>query len=504
VLRRIREVVRRHVQPDRTVIVVTKGDEELLDLHGRRAWHFPQTQTNEYAGHDPANSTAAIVQMEFLRSKGADYFMLPGAALWWLDRYAKFRQHLERRYHLVFRDEQVCLLFGLREPAERRGAPWQRTLHETLERLQSHCGAEPAVLDWNTGLELTRRLPEAAVFEPVDDGPRLPYLDKTIDVVAIPGGDETRLAEARRIATGAVVIVGGRECLHQHVDLNIEWQAHFERSSLPRTSIVIPSYNGIGFTEACLAALEETLPTDLECEILVVDDGSTDDTAKRLRALAKRGRRLKVLRNGTNCGFVVACNRGAAAATGEVIVFLNNDTLPQAGWLVPLLRVLRDRRDAGAVGGKLMYPDGRLQEAGDVIFRDGSGANVGRGDCDAEDPLYSYAREVDYCSGALLATPRALFRELGGFDDRFSPGYYEETDYCFRVRQNGYRVYYQPDSVVLHVERGTYVAEGKERYQALNREKFVDKWVNALTAQPEAPNRYNRETWHALVVRGGG
>jgi hypothetical protein len=120
-------------------------------------------------------------------------------------------------------------------------------------------------------------------------------------------------------------------------------------------------------------------------------------------------------------GFIASCNRGATEASGEILIFLNNDTLPMPGWLPSLLRVLHDNPDAGAVGGKLVYPDGTLQEAGGVIFSDGSGCNFGKHDPSANAPLYSFLREVDYCSAALLATRRALFLELGGFDRRFQP-----------------------------------------------------------------------------------
>jgi len=200
VIRRIREAVRRHVPPDGTIIVATKGDEELLDLHGRGAWHFPQAENNLYAGHHPANSTAAIVQMEFLRSKGADYFLLPATALWWLDHYGKFREHLERRYQVVFRDDRACLLFALRAPAGRKGVTWARTLNETIEKFRSHFDAEPSVLDWNTGLGLTRRLSDIVVFEPFRDLACLPYLDKTIDIVAVPAGDEANILAPLRVS----------------------------------------------------------------------------------------------------------------------------------------------------------------------------------------------------------------------------------------------------------------------------------------------------------------
>src|SRR5262249_13071055 len=153
--------------------------------------------------------------------------------------------------------------------------------------------------------------------------------------------------------------------------------------------------------------------------------------------------------------------------------------------------------DAGAVGGKLLYPDGTLQEAGGIIFSDGSGCNFGRNDQNANAPLYSFLREVDYCSGALLATPRKLFLEIGGFDSRFTPSYYEDTDYCFSLRARGYRVYYQPESVVVHFEgvsSGTDITAGVKSYQPVNRAKFVEKWRDTLAGQPSPPRQLAAET----------
>lgn len=115
VLRWIREVVGAVVPPKATVLVVSKGDEELLDLDGRRAWHFPQTQDGSYAGHHPADSAAAIEQLEALRARGAKFLLFPGSSLWWLDHYREFKQYLEARYGLVVRRANVCAIYALEE-----------------------------------------------------------------------------------------------------------------------------------------------------------------------------------------------------------------------------------------------------------------------------------------------------------------------------------------------------------------------------------------------------
>jgi GT2 family glycosyltransferase len=253
-----------------------------------------------------------------------------------------------------------------------------------------------------------------------------------------------------------------------------------------------------------LKALDETLPNPFRGEVIVVDDASTPKVERELSALLRGSRlQIKVVRNEKNLGFVSSCNHGARAASGDILVFLNDDTLPQHGWLPPMLQLFHDREDAGAVGGRLIYPDGSLQEAGNVIFSNGTGANFGRND-HVDAPLYKYVREVDYCSGALLATPRELFIELGGFDERYRPAYYEDTDYCFTLRDHGKRVYYQPETVVVHVEgatSGTDETAGIKRYQSVNRSKFVEKWGSALEHQPTAPGDYSPRTWHLLAVR---
>jgi glycosyltransferase involved in cell wall biosynthesis len=158
------------------------------------------------------------------------------------------------------------------------------------------------------------------------------------------------------------------------------------------------------------------------------------------------------------------------------------------GWLPPLLEVIR-REDVGAAGSRLVYTNGTLQEAGGIIWNDGTGWNYGRGD-DPMEPEYSYVREVDYCSGACLLVKRELFEKVGGFDERFRPAYCEDTDLCFSLRKLGYKVMYQPTSVVVHFEGvtcGTNVSRGIKKYQEVNRHKFVGKWSAVLQKYHYAP-----------------
>jgi len=246
-------------------------------------------------------------------------------------------------------------------------------------------------------------------------------------------------------------------------------------------SIIIPVFNQFRFTHACLASLQGHHGTE-RFEVIVVDDGSTDASAEAIPQMPG----VIYLRNKTNSGFIASCNRGAAAARGNYLVFLNNDTLVEPGWLTALLETFAEEPRAGIVGSKLVYPDGRLQEAGGIIWRDASGWNYGKFD-DPEKPEYNYLREVDYCSAAALMIPKSLFESVGGFDSRYAPAYYEDTDLAFKVRQAGYKIFYQPLSEVIHYEGatgGTDLATGEKKHQAINRSTFAERWAAELVSQP--------------------
>ena len=246
-------------------------------------------------------------------------------------------------------------------------------------------------------------------------------------------------------------------------------------------SIIIPVFNQFHFTQACLASVQEHRGS-YAIEVIVVDDGSADATAD----FVPRMKGIVYLRNETNAGFVGSCNRGAAQARGEYLLFLNNDTTVKQGWLDALLETFQLEPRAGLVGSKLLFPDGRLQEAGGIIWRDGSGWNYGKFD-DPKKPEYNYLRDVDYCSAACVMIPKSLFESTGGFDTRYAPAYYEDTDLSFKVRQNGYKVLYQPLSEVIHYEGatgGTDISTGAKRHQELNRTTFATTWAAELAAKP--------------------
>jgi GT2 family glycosyltransferase/ubiquinone/menaquinone biosynthesis C-methylase UbiE/glycosyltransferase involved in cell wall biosynthesis len=255
-------------------------------------------------------------------------------------------------------------------------------------------------------------------------------------------------------------------------------------------SIIIPVFNKSQYTFACLDSLRRELERSSSApfvEVIVVDDGSTDDTA----AMLDRITGVKIIRNPRNLGFIKACNYGAAEAVGKYLLFLNNDTLVQPKCLERMVETFQNFTNVGLVGAKLLYPNGCLQEAGGIVWQDGSAWNYGRLD-DPNKPEYSHARSVDYCSGACLMIPSGLFKDLNGFDEYYAPAYYEDTDLAFRVREAGYQVIFQPSAQVVHFEgvtSGKETTSGVKSYQITNKKKFFERWQRTLSKH--APNGVN-------------
>jgi GT2 family glycosyltransferase/glycosyltransferase involved in cell wall biosynthesis len=271
--------------------------------------------------------------------------------------------------------------------------------------------------------------------------------------------------------------------------------------SSPAVSIIIPVYGKINYTLRCLSSIKRNLPK-ARFEVIVVNDCSQDNTVQELRKIHG----LVLVNNTENLGFIRSCNAGAKVARGEYLCFLNNDTEVKNGWLDELLRTFSEFPGAGLVGSKLIYPDGRLQEAGGIIWKDGSAWNFGRFQ-DPNLPVYNYAREVDYCSGASIMMPKVVFDELKGFDEHYIPAYCEDSDIALKVRDKGYRVIYQPLSMVIHYEgvtSGTDTTQGIKQYQIENSKKLFERWQGRLISHQasgmDVDNAKDRKATRRVLV----
>lgn len=244
----------------------------------------------------------------------------------------------------------------------------------------------------------------------------------------------------------------------------------FER---PVVSILLVTFNKAEYTFQCLETIKAH--ADIPYEVIIVDNASSDSTID----LINRTKNIKVIKQIENIGFLRGCNQGARDAKGEFILFLNNDTQVGPSFLSKLVDTVRGNPGCGAVGAKLVFPNGLLQEAGSIVWKDGSTMGYGRND-DPFRPEYSYLKQVDYCSGACLLVKKDLFFRLEGFDERFAPAYYEDLDVCFGFKRMGFEVIYQPEVSVVHYEHGSSSFKSASALSVGNRRKFFEKWSNEL------------------------
>ena len=241
----------------------------------------------------------------------------------------------------------------------------------------------------------------------------------------------------------------------------------------PDVSIIVPVRNHFAQTYHCIASLL-TAHNEATYEVILVDDTSTDQT---VQAEAVFGN-IEVIRNETNKGYLLSNNLGVHSARGRYICLLNNDTEVTSGWIDQALDTFKCYEGVGAVGCKLIYPDGSLQEAGGLVWEGGVPWNYGKHD-NASHPRYNYVRQADYLSAAALFVDINVWKMVAGFSEEYAPAYYEDTDLAYKIREAGYKTLYCPMSCVVHFEgvsNGTDTGSGIKAYQEKNAAKFRARW----------------------------
>lgn len=340
----------------------------------------------------------------------------------------------------------------------RRTDPWRRRL-AARPRLRRFLLRSAKFLWWSVTFQLPRRIRQ-----------RQAIMRASHVATATPDAKQ-QFTAAARADLSAFLASGGR--------------LSFPVAEKPDISAVIVVWNSAHLTLRCLRALQAAKGPSLE--IVIFDNGSSDETA----ALLDRTDGIRIIRSKDNLGFLLGSNRGAEVATGRAILLLNSDAFVRPDTLANALHTLDSAPDIGAVGARLLLPSGQLQEAGSIIWSDGSCLGYARG-AEAEAFEGMFRREVDYCSGAFLLTPRALWAQLGGLEEAFAPAYYEETDFCMRIQEAGYRVLYEPTAVVDHFEFGSEAKSGDSTAAMIrNQALFNSRHERALQQQHLPPAAAN-------------
>jgi GT2 family glycosyltransferase len=250
-------------------------------------------------------------------------------------------------------------------------------------------------------------------------------------------------------------------------------------------SIIIPVHNNPSLTRRCIDSILNCPPADANFEIIVVNDGSTDGTANLLSGY---GDRIRVVTHDTNKGFATTCNDGAALASGEYLVFLNNDTVPQPGWLDALVRYAESHPNAGVVGAKLLFPNDTIQHAGVAICEDRDSRHIYAG-FPASHPAVNKSRRFQVVTAACVLIRRGPFELVGGFDVAFFNGY-EDVDLCLRLGERGYEVHYCHECVLYHLESVVTETMMENRSEVAKRNYLLcrQRWAHRI--QPDEVQYY--------------
>ena len=240
-------------------------------------------------------------------------------------------------------------------------------------------------------------------------------------------------------------------------------------------SIIIPVLNQEFLTKQCLDTLLGPARDRSSAEIIVVDDGSGDAT---VRLLSSYGAAIRVVRHELNRGFAVSSNDGAREAQGRFLVFLNNDTVPLAGWLDALMAYIERQPKVAIVGSKLLFPDRTIQHCGLVVCADRMPRHLYIG-FPADHPAVNRSRRFQVVTGASLMIRKSLFDSLAGFDTTYVNGF-EDVDLCLRVHSMRQEVHYCHESELFHLAS---MSEGRTNHDGRNERLYRERWAERV--QPD-------------------
>lgn len=306
------------------------------------------------------------------------------------------------------------------------------------------------------------------------DDPRFEGRVNGADFRVVVSAQLGKHAQIRQIRLDSDILNSSKQNLKEHsTTTNInQTSIVIETSDTPLVSIIMPVFNNVSYTLQCIRHILLHKPNAL-FELIIIDNGSDVHDSNKLDLISG----AKVVRLGFNSGFAVACNHGVSISKGDLLLFLNNDTIPKDGWLDNLVNSYHSNYETRIVGSKLLYPEsGLIQHAG--VYLDSECRPYHCHEFAKEqDVRVNLEREVPAVTGASMLTDRQLFREIGGFDEKYRNGY-EDIDFCMRARQSDVKILYCPSSSLYHYQS---VTEGRFDNEDSNRNLFLKTWRDFIS-----------------------
>jgi GT2 family glycosyltransferase len=528
-IRRIQEIVKEAVRPGARVLVVSRGDPELLKLDDRVAWHFPRDEDGAYVGYHPASGEDAIDRLEALREQGAQYLLLPSVSFWWRDRYRELFEYLAQSARVVWDDEDCVIyrhgsqagaidVFGAVDDKalyvqgwlHDSGGPLRRLtvtspggeVTELLGNVFRYQHPDLAQLGHDVRGTYARDWSDFVVRFEVEQGSAssddwtFELEDETGTVVELPSPplvrDHAAVLEAilERLPEGAAsddrLMVDHVFPAVSRLQERARVLAKVGRAATyggpvtsPEISIVVPVYSRIDLVEHQLAQFVYD-PEVRSAELIYVLDSPAlqewlGGAAEELFDLYRVPFRAIALEQAS--GFAAATNAGAAAANGRLLLLMNSDVFPdRPGWLGKMKAFYESRERIGALGAKLVYEDGSLQHAGMYFEMVNEQPFIGvwsnmhyfKG-FSRHLPAANLARPVPAVTAACLMIEKGLFLDFGGLSEVYVQGDFEDSDLCLRLLEAGRESWYLPEAELYHLEGQSYEDVRRAKQAVYNR-----------------------------------